>query len=136
MATKVRLHIHDAAVRMTVAQEGEKAVRRAAGRVRDKAKVNITKAGLVDTGAMRQSITSRRLSVSPTGVWYEVGSDLKYALYHHEGTGPWIYPRRAKVLRFKGGSGAFVFAPRVRGVKSTPFLTDALRTLQVKDFLT
>lgn len=112
------------------------AVERAAGKVRDRAKMNITRAGRVDTGALRNSIVARRIT-GRSGVWYEVGSDLPYAIYQHEGvTGP-IVPRRAKVLRFKPkGSGAFVFAPSVSGFKGEPYLTQALDSLTINDFST
>lgn len=110
------------------------AVWRAAGKVRDRAKANITAAGLVDTGALRQSVVGRRLRDGKSGVWYEVGSDLEYAIYQHEGTKGPIYPRRAKVLRFTGSSGGYVFARQVQGVKATKFLTQALESLTVADF--
>lgn len=111
------------------------AVERAAGKVRDRAKVHITRARRVDTGALRNSITSRRIRTRPGGVWYEVGSDLPYAIYQHEGvTGP-IYPRRAKVLRFKPkGSGAYVYARSVSGFSGVPYLTDAMKSLTRADF--
>lgn len=110
------------------------AVWRAAGKVRDRAKVNITNAGRIDTGAMRNSIVGRRMTGRP-GVWYEVGSDLPYAIYQHEGvTGP-VLPRRAKVLRFKpSGSSAFIFRPRTSGFEGEPFLLDALKSLTINDF--
>lgn len=111
----------------------ESGVRRAAGVVRDNAKRNITAAGRVDTGRMRNSIESQRMSRG-NGVWYEVASRLPYALYQHEGTKD-HGPRRARVLRFKPkGSSVYVFARRVRGVRGVPFLTDALRRLTARDF--
>lgn len=112
-----------------------RAVWRAAGKVRDRAKQNITRAGRIDTGAMRNSLVSRRITGNRTGVWYEVGSDLVYALYQHEGTTGPIRPRRARVLRFKGSNGSFVFPKEVRGVTAEPFLTDALRSLTINDFI-
>lgn len=111
------------------------AVWRAAGRVRDRAKQNITAAGRIDTGALRNSIVGRRVRQGGRGVWYEVGSDLHYAIHQHEGVAGPIVPRRAKVLRFKPkGSGAFVFRPRTSGFKGEPFLVDALRSLTINDF--
>ena len=120
--------------RITEHQTVPQAVWRAAGRVRDRAKVGITQAGRIDTGAMRNSIVALRLRARG-GVWYEVGSNLPYTIYQHEGTKGPIVPRRAKVLRFKGSSGSYVFPKQVRGVTGAPFLTDALRTLTVNDFL-
>ena len=111
------------------------AVWRASGRVRDRAKMNVRNAPRVDTGAMMNSIVGRRLRGGKAGVWYEVGSALPYAIYQHEGTTGPIVPRRAKVLRFKGSGGSFVFTKSVRGVTGVPFLTDALKTLTINDFL-
>lgn len=113
-------------------------VLRAAGKVRDRAKENVTRAGLVDTGRLRNSITVVVQDAGGEHPKATVQSDLEYALYQHEGTANngagFIYPRRAQVLRFKGRSGAFVFAPRVHGVRATPFLTDALDSLRIEDF--
>jgi hypothetical protein len=121
--------------RITEVQTVPQAVWRAAGKVRDRAKTNITSAGLVDTGALRNSIVARRMRAGRMGVWYEVGSNLPYSIFQHEGTAAIIRPRRAKVLRFQpAGSSTFVFAKQVRGVKGTPYLTDALRSLTTNDF--
>lgn len=136
MVAQVRFDWNDPAIRKILDETTvPQAVWRAAGRVRDRAKVRITEAGRVDTGAMRNSIVGRRVRAGRKGVWYEVGSNLPYAIYQHEGTRGPIVPRRAKVLRFtpKGGSG-YVFARQVRGVTGVPFLTEALRTLTVNDF--
>lgn len=112
------------------------AVWRAAGVVRDRAKVNITTAGRIDTGAMRNDIQARRLRGGRAGVWYEVGGTLPYTIYQHQGVEGPIVPRRAKVLRFKpGGSSTFIFRPQVNGFRGEPFLTDALKTLTLNDFL-
>jgi hypothetical protein len=111
------------------------AVWRAAGKVRDRAKANITAADRVDTGAMRAQLVGRRISGGAGGVWYEVGSPVPYAIYQHQGVQGPIYPRRAKVLRFKpSGSSSYVFARSVSGFKGVPFLTDALSSLTVGDF--
>ena len=107
---------------------------RAAGRVRDQAKRNITADGTVDTGRLRASIEGTRWR-GRTGVWYEVGSRLYYARWIHDGTRD-HGPVRARMLRFKPkGSGVFVYARRVRGIKGTKYLTRALQNLRVSDFL-
>jgi hypothetical protein len=58
----------------------------------------------------------------------EVGSPVKYALLHHEGTRPHaIYPRKAKMLRFarygRINYRARVFHP---GTRANHYLTDNL----------
>lgn len=110
------------------------ATAKAAGRVRDRAKINITNAGRVRTGAMRNDLKTRRLE-DVDGVWWEVYSDLPYSIYQHEGVDGPIYPRRAKVLRFtpKGGGG-YVFAASVSGFKGVPFLRDAVNSLTPEDY--
>lgn len=137
MVANVRITWNDAEFRrITEVQTVPQAVWRAAGKVRDRAKMNITAAGLVDTGALRNSIVARRMRAGRTGIWYEVGSDLPYAIFQHEGTRSPIRPRRAKVLRFQpAGGSAYVFAKQVRGVRATPYLTDALRSLTNGDFV-
>ena len=134
MSVNVRIRWDDGAFRRLLEEDTvPQAVWRAAGKVRDRAKMNVSRAGLVDTGALRNSIVGRRVHMG-RGVWYPVGSPLDYAYFPHEGTRSPILPRRAKVLRFQSG-GQYVFARRVSGVKATPFLTDALQTLSVSDFL-
>ena len=84
------------------------------------AKENITAAGRVDTGALRNSISH---SVSEDTVY--IGTNVEYAVYHEMGTGiyaeggggrqtPWHYVDR-------NGEGHFT-----RGVKPTHFLKDAV----------
>jgi hypothetical protein len=119
---------------MTTSGTIAQATWRAAGKVRDDAKRELTSQGRVDTGLLRQSIVGRRIRAGVTGVWYEVGSDLDYAIYQHEGTRD-HGPVRARLLRFKPkGSGVFVFAKRVRGVRPSKFLTRALERLNIGDF--
>lgn len=135
MSAKVRITWNESEFRRILeVQTVPQAVWRAAGKVRDRAKANVGKMGRVDTGAMRNSIVGRRMRGGKAGVWYEVGSDLPYAIFQHEGTRTPIVPRRAKVLRFKGQGGSYVFPKQVRGVTAAPFLTDALKTLTVGDF--
>lgn len=55
----------------------------------------------------------------------EVGSDLPYALIHHEGRGP-IVAKNAKALRFTIG-GVTIFRKRVGPAAPNRYLTDNLR---------
>lgn len=121
--------------RMTETGTIAQATWRAAGKVRDDAKRELTGQGRIDTGLLRQSISGRRVrSTGPNSVLYEVGSDLDYAIYQHEGTRD-HGPVRARMLRFKPkGSGVFVFAKRVRGVRPSKFLARALARLSIGDF--
>lgn len=106
---------------------------RAAGKVRDDAKRNITADGTVDTGKLRQSIVAYRIR-GRTGVWYEIGTPLFYGIFIHDGTRD-HGPVRARRLRFQPkGSSVFVYAKRVRGIRGTKFLTRALQGLKASDF--
>lgn len=96
-----------------------------------------------DTGRLRQSI-SLEMGTVGQDVVARVGTNLEYGLYIHEGTANngtgYIYPKNAKVLRFpvinKSGAGRrrykagataqYAYAKRVRGIKATPYLRDAL----------
>lgn len=114
-----------------------RAVSKAAGRTRDRAKQNITTAGRVDTGAMRQSVNNQQIRQTPTSVTQRVATNVgKYPEYQEKGTGPGrIYPKRAKVLRFKPkGGGAFIFATSVAPVKGAHFMRKALQQLRITDF--
>lgn len=112
-----------------------RAVEKAAGKTRDRAKGNIRSAGRIDTGALLNSIISKRVSSGGALLWYEIFSDLPYAIYQHNGVKGPIYPRRARVLRFKPkGSSEFIFRPSVSGFEGVPYLTDALNQLSVSDF--
>lgn len=137
MASSVTIKIDPEAVsRLLTETVGPAAAGRAAGRVRDRAKVMITQAGRIDTGALRNSIVSRRVeSSSKSKVWFEVGSSLPYAIYQHNGVKGPIRPKRAKVLRFKPkGSSSYVFAPSVAGFRGVPYLTQPLNELTPADF--
>lgn len=107
-------------------------VARTAGSVRDDAKRIIRAEGRVDTGALVQSIETRRVGSAGHTVTYEVGSRLDYAIYQHEGVRGPVLPRTAKVLRFKpSGSSKFVFARQTKGFRGIYFLTRALRDVRV-----
>lgn len=138
MAVSYRLHWNEAEFRAISSENGYVGVgvRRAAGRVRDRAKQNITAAGRVDTGKMRNSVRVERASASRPGrVVYQVGSDLLYAIFQEEGTTGPIVPKRARVLRFSPkGSSSFIFRPSVSGVEGIHYLTKALATLRLSDF--
>lgn len=78
----------------------------------------------VRTGNLRRSMTTERKRVR-NGLEGRVGSPVKYAQLHHEGTRAHvIVPRKAKALRFMVG-GRVVFASRVRhpGTRPNPYLT-------------
>lgn len=82
----------------------------------------------VNTGALRQSIHVTDLNTM-TAPSISIGSDLEYALAHHEGTRPHvILPRTERLLRFKVG-GKVVYARRVDhpGTQPNPYLARALR---------
>lgn len=86
----------------------------------------------VDTGNLRSSIATQesRFLGSPA---VRIGTNVRYALYVHQGTGLYgprrrlIRPRTSKVLVFKSRvSRRTVFARYVRGMRPNNFLTDAL----------
>lgn len=114
------------------------AVQRASGRARDMAKLNLTVAGIGDTGQLRNQIESSVL-LSGQDLVGRVTSQAAHTMFVHEGTSGPIVPRRARALRWKIRGGGFAFAKSVRGTKETgnytPFLTDALEQLTVSDFL-
>jgi hypothetical protein len=89
----------------------------------------------VDTGRLRSSLKKRVVS-SGGKIVAEVSTNVKYAVYVHEGTGIYgprrrlITPQRGAVLVFTPrGAARPVFVRSVRGVKPRPFLRDALRAV-------
>lgn len=90
----------------------------------------------IDKGILRGSITH---SIDKRGneIIGRVGTNLDYAVHQEYGTGlygrrrDYIYPRRAKILRFKVKSGGIVFARRVRGTQGKFFIKKGLQ--EVKD---
>jgi hypothetical protein len=82
----------------------------------------------VRTGALRASLHMRHFSDS-RGQYVRVGSNLNYALLHHEGSAPHIIkPNRKHMLKFQT-RGQIVFAHVVKhpGTKPNRYLTDNLR---------
>lgn len=88
-----------------------------------------------DQGRLRGSITHRIVRRDNDGVSVpvgEVGTDVEYAEFVHQGTGIYgpnqtpIVPVRASVLRWTDRQGNVIYARSVRGQEPNPFLTDAL----------
>jgi Bacteriophage HK97-gp10, putative tail-component len=95
----------------------------------------------VDHGRLRASIVARLISVNGVTIC-EVGTDVEYAVWVHEGTGLYgprhalIYPKTAKALVFtprkangayiKRGDRSVVIVRSTKGMKGIPFMRDAL----------
>jgi hypothetical protein len=86
----------------------------------------------VDTGHLRAKIAVQlvRRAGFPA---VRIGTNVKYALWVHDGTGiygpkhSYIYPKTKRYLRFRPkGSLDYVYAKRVKGMKPNPFLVNAL----------
>lgn len=115
------------------------AVAKAVGRVAVAVQSEAKRLCPVDTGRLRSSITSKVVQEGggPVGI---VGTNVKYALWVHNGTGLYgphhhpIVPVHARVLRWpvRGGSrGGFAYARSVRGTRGRPFLRDALHSVRI-----
>src|SRR5688572_17104741 len=119
-------------------------VRRIGNRVQNVARRRAPK----DTGALAASLHTV-VGAAPGFVFADIGSNLDYALWQHEGTGiyagqGYIRPKRARVMRFKPGrkigpvrgsgkfsrgrrqTGGFVYAHKVKGTPPNPYLVSAL----------
>jgi hypothetical protein len=82
----------------------------------------------VKTGRLKNSIHMRHMRGGVAGQYIMVGSNLHYALLHHEGTKPHIIvPNRSTVLRFSSG-GRVIYTRAVRhpGTRPNRYLTDNL----------
>jgi hypothetical protein len=81
------------------------------------------------TGRLQGSIAHKRHFRDSRGQQMWIGSDVRYALIHHEGRGPQvIVPKRGKVLRFVS-KGQVIFAHKVmdKGAKANRYLSDPMR---------
>lgn len=113
---------HAAIIRLTRSETGPvvRFLWRTGHQIRNRASIYCN----VDTGRLRSSlyvVTTARPSV-------RVGSNVNYAVYVHEGTGPHrIYPVSKKALRWVGPTGA-VYAKHADhpGYHGNPFLRDAM----------
>lgn len=75
----------------------------------------------VDTGWMRQNHLADPPLRIGAGTWrIRFRARVPYGIFVHEGHG-WIYPVRAKVLRWVNKQGVVVFAARVRPVAANPW---------------
>jgi len=139
VTVNVTSKIDRAALARYIQNEIADRMQRAGGRVRDYAKDEITAAGRVNFGTLRNATQVEVAHVRGTQLSVRVVNDAEHARYNHEGTGVHgprgapIVPRRARVLRFRGRSGAFVFTPEVQGITPVPFLTNALDRLTLRD---
>jgi len=82
----------------------------------------------VQTGWLRTSIHTEKRTITK-GLEGRVGSSVRYALAHHQGTRPHqIRPRKGKALRFRI-AGKVTFAARVNhpGTRPNHYLTRWLR---------
>lgn len=82
----------------------------------------------VRTGRLQRSIAHKRHFKDSRGQQMWIGSDVRYALVHHQGRGPVvIVPRSARVLRFVS-RGQIIFAHKVvqKGTKPNRYLSDPL----------
>lgn len=130
--THVRITIDKAAVARLKAPGGDidDFTRKIAARARDRAKLNLTTDGNIGTGRLRNSVQYQRFPTAGRRINYQVGTNLDYGIYLERGTRD-HGPRTAKVLRFKGRNGAFVFAKRVKGIRATRWLSRVLATLKI-----
>lgn len=85
----------------------------------------------VDTGRLRSSITTQLVSIGGKPA-VRVGTNVRYAIWVHEGTGiygpkgTYIYPKVKKYLSWKKKGGKRVYAKRIKGMKPNRFLADAV----------
>lgn len=139
--TVTSLRLDSSAVRRTTTGPGgvvHDAVRSAAARTRERAKVDLIRNGLIDKGLLLNSIESQVRSRGDRVIG-RVGTDVEYAKFVHEGTDSPIVPRTQRALAFVPRGGArLVVVSQVRGTKETgrfsPFLTNALEQLSLGDF--
>lgn len=125
------IRLDNGAIRRLVEDSSDDALESAARVTANRARINLSSKGRNSTGRLGQSIQARKAGPFQ----WTVGSFLEYAIYQEEGVRGPVYPRRARVLRFKPkGALSFVFARSTKGFPGAHYLRDAYRALSEKDF--
>lgn len=133
--TSVRVKLDRRVIDGMLADVTDASAGRAARRVQQQVTRNIVASGRVRTGAMRDSIRSRRVSHTNVQTTYEVYSDLPYTEYQEHGVKPFT-AKKGGVLRFQPkGSNVFIFRPSSKGFKGAHFFRDARAQVTLNDFL-
>jgi hypothetical protein len=85
----------------------------------------------VKTGTLRSSIHTRH-SRDSRGQFLKIGSEVKHAYVHHEGTRPhMIYQDPTKMMRFvKKGKVVFAHSVFHPGTKANRYLSDNLKLVR------
>lgn len=85
----------------------------------------------VKTGALRASIHTRHFR-DPRGQFVRIGSELKYAYLHHEGSKPHlIVAKTGGTLKFRRGSSViYTHSVRHPGTRPNRFLSDNLHLVR------
>jgi hypothetical protein len=78
-----------------------------------------------DTGRLRTSIHVEQIRTHE-GVGARIGSNIEYAMPHHEGHGALVPKRPGGVMVFRPRGGRLVFTKKVRPVEGTSYLKRAL----------
>lgn len=135
--TKVTLKLSTARMNVVIGGQAKAAVDRAATAAQRRAQNNVRAAGRIDTGELVNGIVKEPSQVrsDPMHPAMRVVSRAKHSLYNELGTRD-HGARNGGVMRFKPkGSGTFVFARRVRGIRGIHFMRNAVQQTRVNDFL-
>lgn len=79
----------------------------------------------VDTGRLRSSWRTKHHTLGGMRLVSTIYTDVDYVNHVIHGRGP-VVPLRRQFLRFRGRSGDWVFAKRVRGVPPNAFVQNGL----------
>lgn len=130
------VRIDTAAVEAVCGSDVRAGLIRAGNRTKGRVKANISSAGRIDTGAMKDTVRVDE----PTGslvrgtLQLEVVAPQPYTMFQEAGTRA-HGPRTAPFLVFTPkGSNRAVFARRVKGVRAARFMIHAAQALTAADF--
>jgi hypothetical protein len=131
----VTLNLDQGAIVRVVGGQSKDAARRAATKILERARGNLSAMGRTHTGALTNSLMVLDVTGNPLVPSFAVGSGLKYAIYQELGVGR-INARSGGRLVFRPkGSGKLVFAKSVRGFSGAHYLQRAVSASSVSDFL-
>lgn len=130
--TTVNLHLDPKSMEIVVGSASKAAVEKAASQVRYAAQANITSAGRVDTGELRDRIDVEEIPSDPMHPAFAVTARARHAIFNELGT-KGAQAKPGKFLRFTIGSRV-IYAKKVKGIKGIHFMRNALESLTPADF--
>lgn len=133
-AGSVRVVLDQSRLAPFLAEKSKASAYSAGKAVERRARLNLIALGRVRTGRMLRSYYTEIEASTGAGSSVRVGNSHPAYQWQENGRG-WVYPRRARLLRFRPkGVAGYVYARKVRPVRPGRMLARAFAELTVNDF--